>query len=346
MSKNQTKPINWLSASKLKTVENCSFLYEGKYRLKLPDETNDGAILGGITHDILELLNNKPKYFKYVSKILKSDKLPAPLIKLLKRKLTSQKCSLDNLDKLISFILVALAYDFWMDGGEVKKPETYFELTGKYNTRGYIDAHAIYTDEKGDKYCIIRDYKSQKNKFTNKELDKNIQAYIYLLAAKKLYPQIKIEKSRVEFVLLQFPEDPIQVVQNVTDETLAGIEDYLTYIQGYIDEFGEEHSTSNLAAHQDYPKPEDGFCGKIMCGRASFKGELKKDGLNKLWSCAMKFPYDYFSLYEGEKLVKSAYTEAELLPVKPNQTIKQQHFGGCPAFNKKTVNIESEGFEF
>ena len=52
-----------LSASKIKTLDSCSWLFFSKYHLKVPDTTNDGASRGTIVHLIFELLL-KPKHKK------------------------------------------------------------------------------------------------------------------------------------------------------------------------------------------------------------------------------------------------------------------------------------------
>ena len=45
-----------LSASKIKTLKSCSWLYWCKYPLKLPDKTNSGALKGEIVHLVFECL--------------------------------------------------------------------------------------------------------------------------------------------------------------------------------------------------------------------------------------------------------------------------------------------------
>ena len=60
-----SEPITTLSASRIKTAESCSWLYWCKYKLKLPDRSNDGARRGSICHLIFELLGEprRKKYF-------------------------------------------------------------------------------------------------------------------------------------------------------------------------------------------------------------------------------------------------------------------------------------------
>ena len=61
-----------LSASRVKTLENCSWLYWCNYHLKLPQEKNEGAKKGEICHTIFEvlLLKNRKTYF---DKIVRDD---------------------------------------------------------------------------------------------------------------------------------------------------------------------------------------------------------------------------------------------------------------------------------
>ena len=58
-----------LSASRLKTLQSCTWLYYCKYILKLPDTTNSGALRGTHIHLILEILQNPrhKKHFNYLT---------------------------------------------------------------------------------------------------------------------------------------------------------------------------------------------------------------------------------------------------------------------------------------
>jgi len=42
-----------LSASRIKTAQSCSWLYWSKYKLKLPENGNDGARRGTVCHNVL-----------------------------------------------------------------------------------------------------------------------------------------------------------------------------------------------------------------------------------------------------------------------------------------------------
>ena len=60
-----------LSASRIKTLEKCSWSYWCSYVLKLPEKSNDGASRGNVVHLVLEMLAKKNRK-SYVDKILES----------------------------------------------------------------------------------------------------------------------------------------------------------------------------------------------------------------------------------------------------------------------------------
>jgi hypothetical protein len=128
---------------------------------------------------------------------------------------------------------------------ELEKAEIEFTITKEYKIGGFIDVRGIKIVD-GKKVCKIRDYKSSKNKFTDKELETNVQAFSYLLAALQDHPDLDVLNSEVEFVFLQFPEDPIQVFKLKDDKSISGFEQYLKYIQKQIDLFTEKDATNNL----------------------------------------------------------------------------------------------------
>ena len=66
------EPNTPLSASRIKTAQSCSWLYWCKYKLKLPDKSNEGAKRGSICHLVFEGLGGKGRK-KYFNKILKTE---------------------------------------------------------------------------------------------------------------------------------------------------------------------------------------------------------------------------------------------------------------------------------
>jgi hypothetical protein len=328
------KPINKLSPSKIKTFSSCSQVYTAKYLWKVPDKSNSGAVLGSLTHDISELLLNKDKYYDYVNKIVETKKFPTGLLKLIDKKLKkTEYYSKENFKLVKSFLLVVFNNDFWMEGGDLKKPEEDFTIEKEYKIGGFIDKYGLYFDGQ-DYFCVVIDYKSQREKFLEEELNFNLQAFTYLLAVKQKHPEINLFKSCVKFILLRYPEDPIQKFQLKHEKDIEGFEEYLNYVQIQIDNFKESDNKSNLAADLGYTKP--GFEGLVKCGRASFAGELKKDG-SPMWYCPLKFKFNYYVLVDKDGKIKySASTKEELASKTTNDLkLEERVYLGCPSHNKK-----------
>lgn len=325
-----------LSASRIKLLNSCSLKYWFKYVLKLPDEKNLGSIIGTICHQVCQTLCNKNKYYDYVNNIIKTHKYNAEMVRYMVALLTKHGIlSAENLTKIKKYVGVALSNDFFIEGGILQKPETFFEIEEPFRAKGFIDAYAIFNDGT-DSWCELRDFKSSKQKFLSKELEENIQAYIYLLAVKKMHPEINLDKSKVKFVFLQYPDDPIQeVIGNIS--VLNGITSYLKYIQKYMEDFTEAHSKNNIAKDIT-PKKEDGFCGKLLCGFNKRLGQKKKDG-NIMYGCPYKFARDYYILKnEKDEVVYSSFDKPE--KIKENQKLIKKRHEGCPAWFSQDSNFE------
>ena len=193
-----------LSASRIKKWEDCSWLYWCSYILKLPSRGNSGAARGTACHIVFEMLLAK-KRKKYVDEILSKNDIASvpPIKRLVIRSLKRDGFySEEDYDLCNKMILVGLKNDFFgkEDGGRVVNAEQKFVIENedpKYKIMGFMDKPVSYSKSKTIK---IVDYKSSKNKFCNSELDGNIQASTYVLAAKKLWPKMK--KFLVEFFLL------------------------------------------------------------------------------------------------------------------------------------------------
>ena len=180
-------PETPLSASRIKTAESCSWLYWCKYKLNLPDKSNDGAKRGSICHLIFEVLG-LPKRKKYFNKIIKTqDVFSIPSIKklILKHAVREGVSDDENVQLMKEMIFNGLTYDFF--GKELGKPtedysEKDFLITEnngdiKYKIRGFIDKLFLY---KRKKFAIIRDFKTSKSVFKGKDYTDNLQDLMYL----------------------------------------------------------------------------------------------------------------------------------------------------------------------
>jgi hypothetical protein len=335
-----------LSASRIKTLESCSWKYWCTYHLKLPRSSNAGAVRGTVCHLVLELLLDD-RHKQYVKTITKSGTIESvsSIKKLVEKNLTKLGYyNEENYEMCDEMIVVGLNLDFFGGkGASITDPEKEFLLDTtddpdkpSYKILGYIDKPIEYKDK-----IRIVDYKSSKERFTEKECEYNVQALAYLLAAKQIWPKIK--DTSIEFQFLRFPKNPsIEIKAN--EEQLKGFEEYLGYIYSIINNYTETDAHSNFASRQPRPEKGDGFKGPLMCGFAKYPGQLKKNG-DPMWHCEHKFAYDYYALVDSKGAVlKTAMTEDELDSCKGS--IEKRHYEGCPAHPQGSSGSEDDGFGF
>ncbi len=326
-----------LSASRLKTFQACSWQYWARYHLKLPDEANSGALMGTCCHSVFEcLLNSRHKklYDLILAKpatIENSKAVTRYVNKYIKRWQLDPDIAFEKID---SMIIVGLVTDFFCKGGELLAPEYEFTLENKkprYLIGGLIDKAVKYNE----KYLRVADYKSSKKKFVGEELIVNVQAMMYSLAAKKLWPHLI---PIVDFIFLQFPKEPIQRLK-FSDDQLKGFEIFLAQVYAQMEKFTNEDATKNFAARQKAPK--EGFKGPLLCGwnfKQGFvkkEGELKKDGVTPKFVCSYRFPFDYWALCDEDgKVIKTSKKNNLLAQESKGQFVVKKRYGGCPAFIK------------
>lgn len=335
------EPSTALSASRIKTAQSCSWLYWCKYKLKLPDTSNDGAKRGSICHLIFEVLGNK-RHKKYHRQIVKSGSVFA--VPSIERLIMKHACRVgvddkENLDLIKEMTFNGLCYDFFgnVNGRptEALSEQDFLIVCDeggyRYKIRGFIDKLFLY---KKRKYALIRDFKSSKSVFKGKEITDNMQDLMYSLAVKKLFPEYSNRQS--EFVFLKFGLDQdgddtgIVKMNPITDDELNGFQSQLTQIQDYLDNFSEQDAKSNFAADQGFPK-DNTFSGKLMCGFAKQRGELKKDG-NPKWYCPMKFDFFYYHIKDknGNFFASVMEDDFDESMIPPGGSHEMQYYAGCP----------------
>jgi len=321
-----------LSASKIKTLEGCTWIYWANYHLKLPQTQNDGARMGSICHSIFEFLikEKRKKYFDIIIKHNSVDSIPSikRLIDTYIRK-SGLIYSEEVKKKIYDMILVGLKSDFYVKGCELIEPELAFDIVNenpKYHLKGFIDKPF-----KNKQEVIIDDYKSSKKQFEGSEKESNTQALLYSLASKKLWPELK---PRVRFIFLQFPENPIMELE-FSEDTLSGFEAYLSKIQKQVNNFDVIDAYTHFAADHTPPKGE--FKGRLMCGFAKSPGQKKKDGTN-MWVCSFKFPFIYYSVIKENGEIAYSSFDKNKIKLKSGETIKELFYEGCPRFRNVINN--------
>lgn len=318
----EKQSLKTLSASRIKTLETCSWVYWNNYHAKVPQSQNDGALRGTICHTIFELLLNK-RHLKNYKRIIKKNSIDGDkgVDKLVKKLSAKVKLDESNYKLLNDMILVGLKNDFFGEGGEIVKPEYDFDITNeepKYHIKGFIDKPI-----KIKKEMHIIDYKSSKYKFRGDDLEANIQAMMYSLASKKLWPKLK---PIVKFLFLRFPKQPIQELI-FTDEQIKGFEHYLEHINDYVNKFDEESARANFAV--------DSQKNKWMCQVGG-------------WKCPYKDPYKYYVKVNEKGEVVETSLENNFKDIKGFK-VETRDYEGCPKFqssSKKDDFLDDSKDEF
>jgi ATP-dependent helicase/DNAse subunit B len=168
--------LKHLSASRLKTFTECELKHHYNYVVKLPRETNDGAMVGSVVHQIYEDMYNQncfPKYSHLIANACKKYDLSR---KTLIRKVIEMCESLKKMgywDTIDRFHGAEVVVDMLLNDCETR-------------IFGYIDRLDIIGS-----HATVIDIKTQKVKFSKKELDENLQGKIYTLAIKRMFPHLK-----------------------------------------------------------------------------------------------------------------------------------------------------------
>jgi hypothetical protein len=318
----EKQSLKTLSASRIKTLETCSWVYWNNYHTKVPQSQNDGALRGTICHTVFELLLNK-RHLKNYKRIIKKNAIDGDegINRLVKKLSAKVKLDESNYKLLNDMILVGLKNDFFGEGGEIVKPEYDFDITNekpKYHIKGFIDKPI-----KIKKEMHIIDYKSSKYKFRGDDLEANIQAMMYSLASKKLWPKLK---PIVKFLFLRFPKQPIQELI-FTEEQIKGFEHYLEHINDYINEFNEESARANFAI--------DSQKNKWMCQVGG-------------WKCPYKDPYKYYVKINDKGEVVETSLDNNFKDIKGFK-VETRNYEGCPKFQsspKKDDFLDGSKDEF
>jgi ATP-dependent helicase/DNAse subunit B len=324
----EIKKINYLSASKIKTLDSCTWQYYCSYHLNIPQEKNNGAIRGTIVHNLFELIS-KEKHQHYIKKIhfagcpSKVKEINKFLLNQFNKegiqiggevKPTKAKYGKkNNWETVCDMVMTAIKAEFISkDFSKIIGSEHEFNIINenpRYAVRGFIDR----IEEENEQTLKILDYKSSAKKFTGEDEDSNVQAMIYSLVARKIWKNYKNYKA--SFFFMRFPDDPYQNLEFSKDE-LDGLEHYLEYVSGILENFDQKKATSSMAA---YSKEKNWLCqrGSWTC---PFKNPLT---FYKLKNTDGEFVSSHLKLDEAEQKIKTSAKPLEL---------EIAEYKGCPAF--------------
>lgn len=319
-----------ISATSSKEFENCSLKYYYNRILKIPQGTNQGAICGSVFHDTMECLfsSRRREKLKKITAEMKFDNFPE-VDQLIKRLMKKHEALPENYDLICNFFWTGIKLDVVSRGGQILGIEEEVLMDNenpKYRVKGYIDLLILYNDAIE---CL--DWKSQKNMFSDAEMEHNMQGMIYCLSQAKKFPDLKV---RTNFILLRHNDSQ---VCEPSRQDLVKFELELAELYRKMSGFTDGNRFDKVAAKQ--PWPSDGsFGGPLLCGlKVNYKGELKKDGITPKYHCPYRFDVSYFKLCNADgEILKTAFTEGELKKfVKEDNFIIPAKFGGCENFHKK-----------
>lgn len=288
-------------------------MYAAKYITKVPDPVGEAARRGSVAHDTLEIMLNPRHAHHYENAILHDTCRGVPALWRVIERFASKYDVYDDksLEMIDEFIMVAFQNDFHGVKGTYKAlPEQDFELKidrgdgRRYNIKGFIDQLFFVRDASGE-WLDIKDFKTG-SLFKAEKLAFPVQAMMYLLAARELYPEFKRRRFRFQFVKGKNQ----YVVCDVNDLQLDGFEWLLSDLQRAMDSFTMENAMDN-----PYHSALEGkTCW--MFGKP----------------CSFKDPVDFHALIDAEGNTLASSFDPKELTTKEGQTVQRRSWKGCPMF--------------
>ena len=303
-----------LSASKIKSLHQCSYKFWLNYFKHLPETTHPKTYAGTVCHCVFEALcrNGRKKLLEDVVEKGFSKETSKSLWRYYEILVKKYKI-IDSVSEHIPAMMDVGAKYVLPILEKYKKARVEVEHefvlnNGKYEIKGFIDLLIIH-----DEGALIIDYKSQGKKFSAKEMEFNVQAIVYQLA---VWKEFGLESS-TEFIMLRHPptkrhpEKHIQKVDFVGEDALNGMEDYLEYLQNIVDKFSTKDAEEKFLADSD-----KGFC---------------------IYVCQFRKPFFYLSVVDGDGNVQKNFNESEeeeaksfARKAKGGRLLRKKH-SGCPA---------------
>jgi hypothetical protein len=215
--------------------------------------------LGSVAHGVLEVLyRDKHRHHYDLIKLAGTIYASTAIKRLVRAWQHNTKVSDELIEDIDPFVMLVITQTNFLDEGAIRRfePEHEFDLVlpngGK--VKGFIDRMAEYPDK-----WVIWDYKSQKDRFDQDEVEDNFQSLMYQLYVWKTFGKL----AEVRYILLRHPptkKEParhIQITMPATPIQLKGFEVYLTHMWELVNQFGEKDSRSR------FKKDDPGFCRNV-----------------------------------------------------------------------------------
>lgn len=261
------RPIR-VSASRLKTLKECSLLFWYQERERLPERTHHKTRQGSCIHSIFECLLN-PKRAAVLRAILHDGFFlvahPALVrfIQLYDAKYGIAPYEIHAMEGMLQVTFIAIKpyfdpYFAALDAGESAPFRYYTEKrfqmeVGEAVMSGFIDLLLVWPDR-----ARVIDLKSQAKKWTVVDVSNNVQAAIYALATYREFGFL----AATDFVMVRHaptkrhPRLHLQSVEAPSRVHLAGLESYIESMYGAVNQFSMEDALS-------HPHDDLGFCERV-----------------------------------------------------------------------------------
>ncbi len=265
-----------VSASRLKTLTECSLKFHYQEVEWLPQSTHWKTRAGSVTHLVFECVMNqrRPKRLALFKSIMETPSFnllnhPA-LVRFtawqLRREGIAAQCSVADIGQLLDVAWLGLRPHFTstVDGKLVYAPPPRYVNEHRFQIKlssgavisGFIDLLLVWPDR-----AIVIDLKTQAAKFPQAELPSNVQGAMYQLVCYREEGFV----PTVEFLMLRHPPGPrspekhIQRVAPPSVTTLAGLEVYVDAIYARVNAFTLEDALSNASSDTHYCQFKCGY---------------------------------------------------------------------------------------
>jgi hypothetical protein len=263
-----------ISASRVKTLWDCSLKFYYQEILGLPDSVHWRTKVGSCVHLVFECLmhRTRPRRAEAFRHIMVTGTFRAadyaPLIRFiqwqLRREDIADKVTVSDIEQLLHVAFLGIRQYFTTtseDGTVTYTPpsdyrnEQRFQITLPSGAviSGFIDLLLLWPDR-----AVCIDLKTQKDKFVRAELPSNIQAAIYELAVMMEHDVV----PAVEFVLVRHAptkRNPLLHIQRVEPHsraTLGGLVQYIDAIYVGVNKMTFDQAMENVES-------DSGFCERV-----------------------------------------------------------------------------------
>ncbi len=295
-----------VSSSKIADLLSCSMAFYLKHVQMLPDRTHWKTLVGSNHHNVVEYML-KPKRRARLEAILEKGFSFAANPSIERYCLMwRDHYKLDLWDHKNVEDMLKLTFNTlkpYLKEGQFRSEQRFEMKLDEATGSGYIDILTLGDDGR------ILDMKTKGKKFTQAELDANMQAMMYSWYYWETYGKL----VPVHFIMTRFPpnkKDPTRHIQTCpapTEAQIKGFKMYVKHLHKVMNTFGERDAPANY--HRD-----EGFCLRV---------------------CQLKDRFDYLHVTKKTGAFVGNYFMDADYQVKEDEVSEVRRHKGCPKWNRQ-----------